>query len=198
VASEIGIFGYNGRIDMRSLTLLLASLVVLMGCARGWQASNQRDYKAKKFGYPRPDRAKIYVYREAESGPSLLRSTRMELFLDGMPAGSMKPGSFALLTVRPGPHTLFSRSQGEDAELKIDATGGGVYYVSLERFAQDSLTGSELLLVDRETGREAIRDLRLINDPPPPVDPLSAPSLPPLHDSGPPSGISGANQDGPR
>jgi hypothetical protein len=180
----VGSFGYNSASLMISRTSLLACLFVLMGCTSEWQASNQRDYKAKKFGYPHRDRAKIYVYREAGSlaGPSPWRSLKLftvGLFLDGMSAATMEPKSFALLTVRPGPHTLVSRIGAEDAELTIDATGGWVYYVALEAGSPGSVTGTELLLVDRETGRNAIRDLRLISDPPPPLDPWHPPSAPP-------------------
>jgi hypothetical protein len=81
-----------------------------------------------------------------------------------------------LLRVKPGPHTLTSRIDGEDASLTIDATRGWVYYVAQEKFAQDSLTGSEIFLVDRETGREAIRELRLI-DPVPPTEQPPPPRL---------------------
>jgi hypothetical protein len=183
---------------MRSRISILAYLVVLLGCTSEWQASNQRDYRAKKFGYPQRDRAKIYVYREAESlaGPSPSRSLTklftMDLFLDGMLVGTMEPGSFALLTVRPGPHTLVSRFRKEDSDLTIDATGGWVYYVALERGSPGSVDSSELLLVDRETGRDAIRDLRLIKQPPPPLDPATPPSAPPPVDPGPtPARLSG-------
>jgi hypothetical protein len=123
---------------------------------------------------------------------SLTKLLTMDLFLDGMAVGTMEPGSFALLTVRPGPHTLVSRFRKDDADLTIDATGGWVYYVALERGRPDCNDCSELFLVERETGRDAIRDLRLIKHPPPPLDPASPPSAPPPPDVGPtPARLSG-------
>lgn len=166
---------------------LLAATVGWAGCAgneRGW-ASNERDYKAKKFGYPHRDQAKIYVYRESACVvcPPILGAIpfKMQLFLDGVPFATTERGSFVVLRVKPGRHTLVSRFQGEDASLEIDATGGWVYYVAQEKGTPGSMTGSELLLVDRETGREAVRDLNLL-DPVPPTE--EAPQPPPPRLSG--------------
>jgi hypothetical protein len=102
---------------------------------------------------------------------------KMQLFLDGLPCAT-ESGSFVVPRVGSGLHTLVSRFQGEDAALTIDATRGRVSYVSQEIGSEGKMTGSELLLVDRETGREAIRDLGL-------ADP-SRPSEPPV-----PSRLSG-------
>jgi hypothetical protein len=123
------------------------------------------------------DKAKIFVYRRVEASPfrpvlaQLLFPLKMELLLDGMPAGTTVPSSYTVLTVRPGPHTIVSRYGGEDADLTVYAAGGWIYYVSQEMYATDSLTGSELHLMDRETGREQIASCTRIKDPPPPLDP---------------------------
>jgi hypothetical protein len=159
-------------------------------------ATSRWDRAAKKFSRPPDDRANIYVFRRGSP------STKVQLFLDGVPASTLGSYSFTVLTVRPGRHSLVSRRGGRDFQLILEIVGGFNYYVSQGEMSKDSgravavaavfggLVGAaaaagfadastpDLELVDRAEGREAVRHCNLIAEVPPALPPLPKPVAP--------------------
>lgn len=111
------------RVGSAGIALVVLVLVVA-GCAAEVPLAKRRyDLSAKHFSRPADDRANIYVFRNGNA------MTQVQLFIDGIPAGTLAGYTYALLTVRPGRHTLVSRKWQTDTVIILDIHGGLNYYV---------------------------------------------------------------------
>ena len=138
----------------------------ISACASVPMAPAQFDMGAKTFAPPPPDRAHIYVYRNESMGGAV----KMELKLDGQPAGIMVAKTFALLPVRPGQHKLTSEAENT-AELILAARPGEIIFVWLEVKMGILYARNKLQLVEPQVGAKGVLECNLIGAPPPPLPP---------------------------
>ena len=129
-------------------------------------------------------------------------SSKVQLFLDGAPASVLGSYSFTVLTVRPGMHSLVSGAGRTNSPLVLEIHGGLNYYVSQGAKSDAVVTAaafggviggvvaasvvdgaSDLQLVDRAEGREAVRHCNLIAEVPPALPPLPKPTVPAARES---------------
>jgi hypothetical protein len=122
--------GTGWRNSIASIALVAA------GCASTPQASPERDAEAKKF-LTDPRSATVYVYRLALENDGGDRSDSV-LYVDERLIGSTLPGTFFLLRLRTGVHTLsgYAHDQGR---FDLEVRAGQLYFVWLQVIGGESL-----------------------------------------------------------
>lgn len=104
-------------------------ILAAAGCASTPQASPQRDAEAKQF-LTDPRSATLYVYRNQLGGDDGGDRTDTVLYVDHRLLGSTLPGTYFMIRLRAGVHTL--SGYGHDAgRLDLEVQAGELYFVSL-------------------------------------------------------------------
>lgn len=111
---------------MKKLFLLvfIGCSALLAGCGSIPMTSDSLDSDAKKF-QPEPGQASIYINRKkaflgcAENAQSVM---------DGRVIGWLTPGTYQLISVAPGEHTITLSGQSYDDDLKKFKTEEGKNY----------------------------------------------------------------------
>ncbi|HEX7030492.1 MAG TPA: DUF2846 domain-containing protein [Gammaproteobacteria bacterium] len=119
-------------------------------------ASAAADAKAKEFRVPM-DKASIYVYRNETFGAAV----KMPVTLDGRMMGSSAANTYFHWLVEPGQHSIASHTEN-DASITLDVEAGKDYYVWQEVKMGMWAAGSQLHRVDQQTGRDGVRECKLI------------------------------------
>jgi hypothetical protein len=174
---------------MRAFSRLcfLVAALGLSACASVPMAPEGQNAYAKTFAPPPPDRAHIYVYRNEGFGAAV----KMDLKLDGMPAGATVAKTFTLLPVRPGIHKLTSEAENT-SELLLNTGPGQVFFVWQEVKMGVLYARNKLQQVGPDVGMRGVAECGLIAYPPPPMpQPVLVPPPtypPPGQPSVPPAG----------
>jgi hypothetical protein len=128
---------------------------------------------AKSFTPPPPNLAHIYVYRNESIGAAV----KMELKLNGFPAGKTVAKTFTLLPVLPGQHMLTSEAENTSM-LPIQAMPGEVVFVWQEVKMGFLYARTALQRVSPAVGRAGVLECNLILSPalPPPPPPQVPPT----------------------
>lgn len=125
----------------------LVLLAVLCGCVTVPMARRDLDESAKILKPP-PDAANVYVYRTS----SLFGiAVTLAVYLDEVWVGNLAPGTFTMLTVRPGEHKLLAKREGS-SELTLVVEPGRNYY------AKTSLTWSPGAAIEMVTDEKVAQD----------------------------------------
>ena len=135
---------------------LLASTVLVTGCASVPMASAERDAQTKTFSV-KPDKANIYVYRNESMGAAV----KMDVDFDGKPIGQTVAKSYFALEVAPGKHTLISKAEN-DSTLDVAAEAGKNYFIWQEVKMGILYARNKLQLVDDATGKTGVSECKLI------------------------------------
>jgi hypothetical protein len=163
--------------NVLSRAFLVAIALGISACASVPMAPAQYDTAAKAFTPPPPDRAHVYVYRNEGFGASV----KMDLKLDGQPAGTTVAKTFALLPMLPGQHRLTSEAENT-SELMLSVRPGEILFVWQEVKMGVLYARNKLQLVPTQTGSKGVLECNLIGMPPPPLpqpNPPMAPAAPP-------------------
>jgi len=145
------------RNNVRKGLLLMGVLVMLLGaCASVPMATQEMDLKAKSMTPP-PDKTLVYLYRNEMMGSAI----KMTVNLDGRYAGQTVSKTYFMWLLDPGKHDLTSVTE-DTSNLSIDAKAGETYYVWQEVKMGMWSARSNLQLVDKETGRKAVEESKLI------------------------------------
>ena len=132
-----------------TMTMLLA-VSLLAGCGSIPLASRQADLQAKS-STARPDKARIYVYRDETIGFAV----PMTLALDGRAAGRTAGQTYLMWDVEPGAHAIASYAE-DTATLTLQTEPGKSYYVWQEVKIGFWKARSRLHAVDEIPGRKAV------------------------------------------
>ena len=139
---------------------MIASALVLVvltsGCASVPMASPERDAAAKTFTV-KPDKANIYVYRNEMLGAAI----KMPLVLNGKLVADISAGTYLLLEVSPGDHTIVSKTEN-DSTLTLTAAAGRNYFIWQEAKMGLFSPRSELQLVDEAIGKVGVAECKLV------------------------------------
>ncbi len=138
---------------MRSLAVALAVLV--SACASVPMATPEQDAEAKQFKAP-ADKASVYVYRNETYGAA----ATLELLLDGKLVGETAARTYFVLPLRPGSHTLTSKSENV-VNLPIQVEAGRTYFFWQEVKMGIIAARSALNPVDEGRGRAGVLECRL-------------------------------------
>jgi hypothetical protein len=110
---------------LKIVTLILALLALLAGCASTPQGSRERDADAKQF-VTHPNASTLYVYRS--------QFDRLEdeavLYVDQRLVGQTLPGGYFRVDTVPGHHVL--HGMGVDiGKFELDTRPGELYFIEL-------------------------------------------------------------------
>jgi hypothetical protein len=136
---------------------VLAPVLLASGCASVQMASPERDTAAKSYEV-KPGNANIYVYRNETMGAAV----KMPVAVDGKLAGDTASKTFLMLEVRPGSHTIVSKTEN-DATLTINAVAGRNYFVWQEVKMGAFSARSALHQVDDAKGKAGVAECKLID-----------------------------------
>lgn len=142
-----------GRLSkMLSIPLIGA---VLGGCtATVPMMSEQYDLAAEKF-QPAPGMGNIYVVRDDDFKGSAI-AFRIEV--DGRSIGSIAPGTYHLLELNPGDHTLLATTQENSDHEKIGLAEGQIYFIEVEPKWGVIAARVSLEIVDEQRGKKLVID----------------------------------------
>jgi hypothetical protein len=136
----------------RLYPLIFLSVWIFCGCASVPQSSDTDDRLAKQFSPP-SDKANIYVFRRARLHGVV---HQVQILFDGRVVGATASGTYLLLTVSPGDHTVSSLTESI-VSLPLKTEAGNSYFVK-----QEILSGgwarppTELKLVANEEGKAEV------------------------------------------
>ena len=135
---------------------LLASTVLVSGCASVPMASVERDTQSKTFSV-KPDKANVYIYRNESLGAAV----KMDVDFDAKPIGQTVAKSYFALEVEPGKHILISKAEN-DSVLDVNAEAGKNYFVWQEVKMGLLYARNKLQFVDDATGKAGVSECKLI------------------------------------
>jgi hypothetical protein len=143
---------------------LLLVLGLLTGCTSVPMASGGDDAASKTFAAPPPDRAGLYVFRDATVGKSLEK----EVFVDGLSIGRTVNGVFLFCLIAPGPHKLGTESEFSTNEILFNAMPGTNHFFEQHLETGVHIGKTELRAVVTEEGQARVLacDLALTTTPP--------------------------------
>ena len=87
---------------LRWLLIIVVGGAVLAGCATVPMASVEQDLEAKSFT-PNEGKANLYIARSKTCFGSAIA---FRIMVDGIPIGSVGPGTYHLLAIEPGQHSI--------------------------------------------------------------------------------------------
>lgn len=141
--------------NLGSISLALIVLF-LSACASVPMATEDEDARAKQAAVP-SGKSLIYLYRNETFGAAV----KLNVTLDGRDAGETASKTYFMWTVNPGQHNIVSKGEN-NATLAVDTKPGQRYYVWQEVKMGMWQPRSNLHVVDEATGREAVKECKLI------------------------------------
>jgi hypothetical protein len=143
---------------MKRLTYIFEFLGLLLfaGCASVPMGSLEDDIKAKSF-IPLAGKASLYIYRNENFGGAI----PMTVAVNGKTLGQTAAMTFFRLDVPSGKYNVESHAENVST-LSLDAEAGKNYYIWQEVKMGMWMARSLLQQVSEATGREAVRQCKLI------------------------------------
>ncbi len=144
---------------MRALrgVFVLVLTLALTACATVALAPPAKDQQAKTFEVSE-QQANIYLFRHFQIyGDAIL----LPIYLDGQFVGGVAPGTFLLLQVNPGKHTVAAIMQEAQAVVTLRAESRTNYFIKAQTAWGWASARPELNRVLETEAREAIQDLSL-------------------------------------
>ena len=146
------------NLNMTNKLLLIASLLVLGGCAGIVKAPAHLDNQAKEFK-SNPDYSQVFLYRNEILGAAI----SMAVTVDGQLAGTTGPNSYFKFDLPAGNHTF--TSQGGKSVLTVETEVGELYFIWQEVKMGMFAAGSQLHLVSASQGKSGVLSCTLIGSP---------------------------------
>ena len=140
------------------LSCISLSIVLFSGCSTVPLEPNNVSTEAKSFNLPPQGQAGIYVYRDSLFGAAL----KKDIWIDNKCLGSSAPEVFFYKTVEGDKkHTVATESEFSPNKLTLRTKSGKNYFVR-QYIKMGAFTGgADLELVDEETGKKAIKKLKM-------------------------------------
>lgn len=140
----------------RRRTALLWLCVVGMlfaGCAASVPLTPaDLDVEAKRFTPP-SGRSNIYVFRGGAFGGSAIA---FQIIVDGKVIGSIAPGTYHLIVVEPGDHSIAATSQENSKLVRLRAEPGRNYFFEVHAKMGMRSARVDLEVSDDTKGREGV------------------------------------------
>ena len=150
------VFTTKGACVLKNTGVIAVFLALsLVGCASVPMGDAAQDAALKTFP-ARPDSAGLYIYRNESMGAAV----RMDVEADGKPLGQTAARTYFFTELKPGKHTVTSKSENTDT-LEIDALPGKLYYVWQEVKMGLLYARTKLHLVDEAQGRKGVLESSL-------------------------------------
>ena len=130
-------------------------VMFLAGCAATVDlAAPEEDLAAKSF-VPAEGEANIYVTREDQfTGSAVL----FQLVVDQRVIGGIAPGTYHLIRVKPGHHTISVTTSENQSIEEVDAVAGRIYFFEVEPRMGWIAARAEVEPLSEAEGRAAIAE----------------------------------------
>jgi hypothetical protein len=109
---------------LRLLLIMCAGGVMLAGCATVPMATAVQDIEAKSFA-PTPGKANLYIARRNAYFGSAIT---FQIMVDGYPIGAIGPGTYHLIAVEPGQHSILVSSNENSDQVVFEASAEESFY----------------------------------------------------------------------
>ena len=112
----------------KSVAVAVVSLMLISCAATVPVMTDEYDAQAEMFD-PKQEGANIYVVRDGRfSGSAVL----FQIMLDGKIKGSVAPGTYLLLEVGAGSHTVAVMTRENVDRVRLEAMAGSNYFIEVE------------------------------------------------------------------
>lgn len=139
-------------------TAVMATALILTGCASVNMAPKADSDAAKQFRAPAPDKAGVYIYRNSMLGGAL----KKDIWLDGKCIGESAPNIFFYTETEGGKsHVIDTESEFSPNSLKVQMEGGKNYFVRQYIKMGAFVGGAGVEQVTEEQGKQDIQTLEL-------------------------------------
>ena len=108
----------------RWLLIICTGILILTGCATVPMATVAQDIEAKSFT-PASGMANLYIARRNAYFGSAIA---FQIMVDGMPIGSIGPGTYHLISIEPGQHSILASSNENSERVVFEAAVEKSYY----------------------------------------------------------------------
>ena len=136
---------------------VLASVVLMSGCASVPMAPKEADAALKTFTAPSEGKAALYIYRNSFVGQALKKTVT----LDGVVVGETANKVYFYKEIAPGEHTLATESEFSDNTLTFTAAPGKTYFAEQYIKMGVFVGGAALRMVDEEAGKKGVSECSL-------------------------------------
>jgi len=145
----------GSELVMKKYLLFAAIISTLVGCASVPMGDPAQDAALKNFEPPQ-NNAGVYIYRNESIGGAI----KMDIEIDGEVIGETAAKTYFYKEVKPGKHTITSKSENTDS-LEIDVMVGTLTYIWQEVKMGILYARTKLHLVDEETGKKGVLESKL-------------------------------------
>jgi hypothetical protein len=134
--------------------LLLGEMAIFFaGCATIPMASTDLDAAAKTFTPP-AGQANLYIVRSGFFGGAIA----FHVIVDRYAVGSIGPGTFHLVTVEPGHHSIQVSSNENSAQAKFDAEADKNYFFEVSAVLGMMTARVAIDQIDEEKGKKEVTE----------------------------------------
>jgi len=152
------------NIKKSSMAMRILALVLLAGLASCGPVTREKMIESTskfKLPYePKKDKALIYVVRDNPFAGLVKFNIFVDVIADDYWAGGCMGGQFIHCYVKPGNHTLFSKTEGPVASVSFNAEAGKIYYAQLNATSGFWVANPMLSALDEVTGKYYLMDCR--------------------------------------
>lgn len=142
-----------------SLTVVATALLI-SGCASVNMASKEHSAKAKEFNPPSQGNAGIYIYRNSRTG----RALKKDIWIDGKCIGESAPDVFFYTEVEGGKsHRIDTESEFSPNSLELFLESGKNYFVRQFIKFGVFVGGAGLVQVQERQGMSDVVELDMAN-----------------------------------
>lgn len=137
------------------------AVLLVSGCAATIElASTHEDAAAKSF-VPPPGEANIYITRKDQfAGSAVL----FQVVVDGRVEGGIAPGTYHVVAVKPGPHSVTVTTAENQSTQKVEALAGENYFFEVKPKMGWMAARAEVVQLSESDGRAAISENLLAQD----------------------------------
>jgi hypothetical protein len=137
---------------LRWLLIICAGGMILAGCATVPMATVEQDIEAKSFTSI-PGKSNLYIARRnAYFGAAIT----FRIMVDGNPIGSIGPGTYHLVAVEPGQHSILVSSNENSDQVMFEASAEKSYYFQV-RVSMGLITArTEIDQIDEGSGMQLV------------------------------------------
>ncbi len=143
---------------LKKIMLIALVSTLFAGCASVPMEGIEKTTEAQKFNPPSEGNSGLYIYRSGSVGGSL----KKDVWVDGKCIGETAPNVFFYEEVEGDKeHKISTESEFSPNDLIIKAKSGMLYFIRQYIKMGVFVGGAGLEIVDEESGKEAVRDLKL-------------------------------------
>lgn len=135
--------------------LCAAAILLVSGCAATIDLASSEDDAAAKLFMPPQGESNIYVTRKSQfTGSAVL----FQVVVDGRVEGGIAPGTYHVVSVEPGPHSVSVTTSENQSTQQVDVVAGENYFFEVKPKMGWVAARAEVVQLTESDGRAAIAE----------------------------------------